>query len=165
MLSRDTLDFYFIFANPLQCTIWYPTLQINLHNAPTPTDNFTNTSFTHCLRFFLSCTYTRTIAIKLNSLLFSKLYEYHIRLFIFNVYHKLFNPGITCLFLLANNLHSHNTRSVDNSFFLPCVNSSLLQKQLPHAGYVMWSALPAKIKTVNVKLTFKNNLKQHLMSL
>ena len=63
--------------------------------------------------------HTKPIAIKLHTLLFNELYEYHISLFMFNVYRKLFNQSLTCLFLLANNLHTYNTCSVDNSFFVP----------------------------------------------
>ena len=77
--------------------------------------------------------HSKPLALKLRILLLNELYCYHVGIFMCNVHHKMLNQSITNLFSHTSNVHSHNTRSTINCFFIPRVECSFLQRQLPYA--------------------------------
>ena len=99
------------------------------------------------------------LALKLRTLLLKELFCYHVGIFMYNVYHKMLNQSITSLFSLTSNVHSHNTRSTVNCFFVPRVESSFQQRQLPYVECIFWNNLPFNIRSQFCKQTFKCVLK------
>ena len=103
--------------------------------------------------------HSKPLALKLRTLLLTKLYCYHVGIFMYNVYYKMLNLSITSLFSHTSNVHSHNTRSTINCFFVPRVEFSFLQRQLPYAGCIFWNNFPFNIRSQLCKQTFKYELK------
>ena len=101
----------------------------------------------------------KPLASKLRTLLFNEFYCYPVGIFKYKAYHKMLNQFITSLFSHTSNVHSPNTRSTIKCFFVPRVESSFLQRQLPYAGYIFWNKLPFNIRSQLCKQTFKFELK------
>ena len=76
----------------------------------------------------------------------------------------MLNLSITSLFSHISNVHSHNTRSTVNCFFVPRVDISFLQRQLPYARCIFWNNLPFNIRSQLCKQTFKCELKYYSLS-
>ena len=76
----------------------------------------------------------------------------------------MLNQSITSLFSYTSNVYSHNTRSTVNCFFVPKVEYSFLQRQLPYAGCIFWNNLPFNIRSQLCKQTFKYELKNYILS-
>ena len=91
--------------------------------------------------------HSKPLALKLHSLLLTELYCYLVGIFMYNVYYKMLNQSITSLFSHTSNVHSPNTRSTVNCFFVPRVESSFLQRQLPYAGRIFWNNLPFNVRS------------------
>ena len=101
---------------------------------------------------------------KCNTLKIPDIYTLEVAKLIHNFLSKKNPDSFTNFFLLQNEVHHYSTRSSSSkNIFLPRLNTTLGKHSLRYQGALIWSKVPASIKTLEFNL-FKCKFKHSLIS-
>ena len=96
----------------------------------------------------------------LNFLKLDDIYVLELAKFMYQLHHKKFKTALNDCFVDIRKIHSHNTRTKDNSvYFKPRVQTSAGKKSLTCRGIELWGKIESDVKELSW-LSFKKKIKQ-----